>query len=113
MTDGLTGLNNRRHFFDLAKVEYERIQRYGRTLSVVMIDIDRFKDLNDAYGHLTGDAVLREIARRIEGTVRTIDVVARYGGEEFVVLMPETDLAEAVLVAERVRTALPRVSRCR
>ena len=103
VTDGLTGLNNRRHFFDLAKVEYERIRRYGRSLSVVMIDIDRFKNLNDAYGHLVGDAVLREVARRIQETVRTIDVVARYGGEEFVVLMPETDLAEAVLVAERVR----------
>ena len=78
-----------------------------------MIDIDRFKDLNDAHGHLVGDAVLREVARRIQETVRTIDVVARYGGEEFVVLMPETDLAEAVLVAERVRRQRCRESRCR
>jgi diguanylate cyclase (GGDEF)-like protein len=106
VTDGLTGLNNRRHFFDLAKVEYERVQRYERPLSVVMIDIDQFKILNDTYGHLVGDAVLREIARRIQETVRTIDIVARYGGEEFVVLMPETDLAEAVLVAERVRRSV-------
>jgi len=106
VTDGLTGLNNRRHFFDLAKVEYERIQRYGRSLSVVMIDIDQFKKLNDSYGHLVGDAVLREVARRLQETVRTIDTLARYGGEEFVVLMPETDLAEALLVAERVRQSV-------
>jgi diguanylate cyclase (GGDEF)-like protein len=106
VTDGLTGLNNRRHFFDLAKVEYERIRRYGRALSVVMIDIDQFKKLNDAYGHLVGDAVLREVARRLQETVRTIDTLARYGGEEFVVLMPETDLAEALLVAERVRQSV-------
>ena len=103
VTDGLTGLNNRRHFFDEAKGEYERIRRYGRALSVVMIDIDHFKKLNDTYGHSVGDAVLREVARRFQEAVRTIDVVARYGGEEFVVLMPETDLAEALKVAERVR----------
>ena len=113
VTDGLTGLNNRRHFFDLAKVEYERIRRYGRSLSIVMIDIDRFKNLNDAYGHLVGDAVLREVARRLQETVRTIDTLARYGGEEFVVLMPETDLAEALLVAERVRQSVAEPSRGR
>jgi len=103
VTDELTELNNRRHFFELAKVEYERIRRYERALSIVMIDIDRFKKLNDTYGHLVGDAVLREVARRIQETVRTIDTLARYGGEEFAVLMPETDLTEALLVAERVR----------
>lgn len=102
VTDGLTGLNNRRHFFDVAKVEFERARRHGRPLSIAMIDIDRFKDLNDAHGHLAGDAVLREVAQRVKDTVRAIDAVARYGGEEFVVLMPETDLAEALLVAERV-----------
>jgi len=106
VTDGLTGLKNRRHFFDLAKVEFERIRRYGRSLSIVMIDIDRFKNLNDAYGHLVGDAVLREVARRLQEAVRTIDTLARYGGEEFVVLMPETELAEALLVAERVRQSV-------
>lgn len=102
VTDGLTGLINRRHFFDIAKIEYERTRRHARPLSLAMIDIDRFKTLNDRWGHLAGDAVLREIARRIRETVRTIDIVARYGGEEFVVLMPETDLAEALLVSGRV-----------
>jgi len=101
LTDGLTGLSNRRHFFDVAKVEFERTRRHGRPLSVAMFDIDRFKDLNDRWGHLAGDAVLREVARRVRDSVRAIDVTARYGGEEFVVLMPETDLAEALLVAER------------
>jgi diguanylate cyclase (GGDEF)-like protein len=67
-----------------------------------MIDIDRFKDLNDLWGHLAGDGVLSEIAQRLRDSVRAIDVVARYGGEEFVVLMPETDLAEALRVAGRV-----------
>jgi diguanylate cyclase (GGDEF)-like protein/PAS domain S-box-containing protein len=102
ITDGLTGLNNRRHFFDEAKGEYERIRRYGRALAVVMIDIDHFKKLNDTHGHLVGDEVLREVARRIQEAVRTIDVVARYGGEEFAVLMPETELPEALKVAERI-----------
>ncbi|MHB8836499.1 MAG: diguanylate cyclase [Candidatus Methylomirabilia bacterium] len=106
VTDELTGLNNRRHFFSLAKLEYERTRRYGGTLSVVLLDIDSFKIFNDTYGHLVGDAVLCEVARRIQEAVRTIDVVARYGGEEFVVLMPETDLAEAALVAERVRRSV-------
>lgn len=102
VTDGLTGLSNRRHFFEVAKVEFERARRHGRPLSIAMIDIDRFKDLNDLWGHLAGDAVLREVAQRVKDTVRAIDKVARYGGEEFVVLMPETELAEARLVAERV-----------
>ena len=111
VTDGLTGLNNRRHFFDQAKGEFERIRRYGRALSVVMIDIDHFKQLNDTHGHFVGDAVLREVARRIQEAVRTIDVVARYGGEEFAVLMPETDLAEAQEVAVRVCRRVAETSR--
>ena len=100
--DGLTGLGNRRHFFEVAKVEFERTRRHARPLSVAMIDLDRYKELNDRWGHLVGDAVLREVAERLRDSVRTIDVVARYGGDEFVVLMPETGLAEALLVAGRV-----------
>ena len=102
VTDGLTGLTNRRQFFDVGKVEYERTMRHGRPLSLALVDIDHFKKLNDLRGHLAGDGALRAIAQRVKDSVRAIDVVARYGGEEFVVLMTETELAEALLVAQRV-----------
>ena len=101
--DPLTGLFNMRYFLDFGRLEFERVQRYARTLSVVMIDIDHFKVINDTYSHGTGDIVLREITTRIKSSVRTVDVVARYGGEEFVILMPETGLEDARQVTERVR----------
>ena len=97
---------NRRHFFEIAKFEFERTHRYVRTLSVMMIDIDHFKSINDAHGHTVGDLALREVAARIKHSVRTVDIVARYGGEEFIVLMPETGLHEARQVAERVRKSV-------
>jgi diguanylate cyclase (GGDEF)-like protein/PAS domain S-box-containing protein len=100
--DPLTELTNRRHFFEVARFEFERTHRYPRTLSVMMIDIDHFKNINDTHGHAVGDAALREVAARIKRSVRTVDIVARYGGEEFIVLMPETGLQEAGRVAERV-----------
>jgi diguanylate cyclase (GGDEF)-like protein/PAS domain S-box-containing protein len=103
VTDPLTELINRRHFFDVARLEFERAHRYNRTLSVMMVDVDHFKKINDSFGHAVGDLTLREIAARIMRVVRTNDIVARFGGEEFVVLMPETNLAEALHVAERVR----------
>ena len=106
VTDPLTELSNRRHFFDVAKFEFERTHRYKRTLSVMMVDIDHFKNINDTYGHAVGDLALREIATRIKNSVRTVDIVARYGGEEFIVLMPETGLHEASQVAERVRRSV-------
>ena len=106
VTDPLTELNNRRHFFDVAKFEFERIHRFKRTLSVMMVDIDHFKNINDTHGHAVGDLALREIAARIKNSVRTVDIVARYGGEEFIVLMPETGLNEACQVAERVRRSV-------
>lgn len=106
ITDPLTELNNRRHFFEIAKFEFDRIHRYKRTLSIMMIDIDHFKKINDIYGHAVGDLALREIATRINHSVRTVDIVARYGGEEFIVLMPETGLKAARQVAERVRKSL-------
>ncbi len=102
VTDPLTELTNRRHFFEVARFEFERTHRYPRTLSVMMIDIDHFKNINDTHGHAVGDAALREVAARIKRSVRTVDIVARYGGEEFIVLMPETGLQEAGRVAERV-----------
>ena len=106
VTDSLTELMNRRHFFEVSKIELERTHRYHRTLSVMMIDIDHFKTINDTHGHATGDLALREVAGRIKHSVRAIDVVARYGGEEFIVLMPETTIQEACQVAERVRKSV-------
>jgi diguanylate cyclase (GGDEF)-like protein len=106
VTDSLTELMNRRRFFEVAKIELERTHRYRRTLSVIMIDIDHFKTINDIHGHAAGDLALREVAGRIKHSVRAVDVVARYGGEEFIVLMPETALQEACQVAERVRKSV-------
>lgn len=103
ITDGLTGLYNSRYFFNLANFEFERVRRYPSSLSVMMIDADYFKSVNDTYGHPVGDEVLRHLAQVIQSGLRKVDVVARYGGEEFVLLMPETDLDQACLVAERLR----------
>jgi diguanylate cyclase (GGDEF)-like protein len=101
--DPLTGLRNRRHFFSELERDLGRAVRARRTLSVLFVDIDSFKAVNDQYGHAAGDDVLREVARRIEATIRTTDVAARYGGEEFVVMLPDTMLMDAHQVAERVR----------
>ncbi len=106
ITDPLTEINNRRHFFEVARFEFERTQRYKRNLSVMIIDIDHFKNINDNHGHAVGDLALCEIVARIKNSVRTVDIVARYGGEEFVVLMPETGLNEARQIAERVRRSV-------
>ncbi|MCB9136614.1 MAG: diguanylate cyclase [Anaerolineales bacterium] len=103
LTDPLTDLFNMRYFEDYARLELERIQRYKRTLSIAMLDIDHFKNINDTFGHTVGDQVLRAISGRIKGAVRTVDIVARYGGEEFIILMPETNLDEAFEIGERVR----------
>jgi diguanylate cyclase (GGDEF)-like protein/PAS domain S-box-containing protein len=108
VTDPLTNLHNRRYFFDIAHREMERARRYQSPLSLIMIDIDRFKEVNDTHGHLIGDMVLRQIADRLRGQLREIDVLCRYGGEEFVVLLPDTDLNAAYQVAERLRQAIVR-----
>jgi diguanylate cyclase (GGDEF)-like protein len=105
-TDGLTGLANRRRFFELAEAELARAERYRSKLSVLMIDIDHFKEVNDAYGHSTGDQVLRELGALCTGVLREVDTVGRVGGEEFAILLPETDLAAAREVAERLRAAV-------
>ena len=107
ITDGLTGVWNRRYLqLTLAK-EIDRAQRFGRPLSVLMVDIDRFKDVNDAMGHPRGDEVLVELTRRILGQIRTqIDFLTRYGGEEFVVVLPETPADGAMVVAEKIRRAI-------
>lgn len=104
--DPLMGLYNRRHFFELAYNEFERAVRYARPLSILMIDVDDFKKINDTYGHLVGDQVLRVIAEQCRLTLRTVDVVGRYGGEELVALLPETDIHDVRLAAERLRQNL-------
>ena len=106
VTDDLTGLKNRRGFFEVARRELERATRTGRPLSALMLDIDGFKRVNDTYGHAVGDEVLRHLAERCRRAVRDIDLVGRYGGEEFAVLLPETDLKTALDVAERVRSSI-------
>ena len=102
--DPLTECINRRHFLEIAAKELERADRYGNRLSIAMIDADHFKDINDQYGHATGDRVLRTIAERCSSALRKTDVLGRFGGEEFVVLFVETGLAEAQRVAERLLT---------
>lgn len=105
-TDSLTGLPNRRSFFSRAHIEFTRANRYERPLSLIMIDVDHFKDVNDKYGHLVGDAALRHISEIMKICVRESDMVARYGGEEFVIILPETDLLGSSFIAERVRTEI-------
>ena len=105
-TDELTGLYNRRHFFELAERECSVASRHGRPLSVVMIDIDHFKQINDTFGHQAGDTVLARVANTVGAHRRSGDIVARYGGEEFVLLLPETTAQNALVVAEQLRIAV-------
>lgn len=103
VTDGLTELYNRRYLSAHLEAQIAHAKASGKPLTALMIDIDRFKLVNDTYGHLGGDEVLREVARRIAENVRSFDTVARYGGEEFAVVMPDTELTAAAAVAERLR----------
>ena len=103
ITDPLTGLYNRRGLFELAEREVERYRRFGRPFCVYMLDIDLFKQINDTYGHAAGDQVLVGLARRLQQRIRDVDIIGRYGGEEIVVVLPETQLSQALLAAERAR----------
>jgi two-component system cell cycle response regulator len=103
ITDELTGLLNRRQLLTLAEVEYERVRRYHRPLSAVMIDIDHFKQINDTYGHPVGDATLIALAKCCRANLRATDILGRYGGEEFLILLPETQHDKALEAAERIR----------
>ncbi len=105
-TDVLTGWNNRRYLQVRLVEELARARRDASSLVCLMLDIDHFKNVNDTYGHAAGDAVLRELAQRIESQVRVSDIAARYGGEEFVVLLPGTEIESGTLLAERIRKAV-------
>ncbi len=105
-TDPLTGIWNRRAFFEAYGVEFRRAQRYGRNLSVLMIDLDNFKQANDLGGHAFGDYVLAATAKLIRENLRESDMAGRYGGEEFAVVLPETDGEHAAPVAEKLRAAI-------
>ena len=106
MRDSLTGLYNRRHFYEAAALELERARRYGRPLALAMVDADKFKEKNDRYGHRVGDELLVELAKMASADLRRTDVLARIGGEEFVLLFTETELDEATRVTERLRETI-------
>src|SRR5439155_19895475 len=103
ITDSLTGLKTRRYFLEALQSEWKRASRSGRPFSIVMIDLDKFKNVNDTMGHLEGDLVLARIGRILEQKSRSSNVVARYGGDEFVILMPETGVDQAQILSERLR----------
>ncbi|MBI5032126.1 MAG: diguanylate cyclase [Chloroflexi bacterium] len=105
-TDSLTGLANRRHFFEIAEHELERTQRYAHPLAAVYIDVDEFKKVNDVLGHADGDRLLQAVSETILKQIRTTDTAARLGGDEFVILLPETDQATARIVVERIHQCL-------
>jgi len=106
--DSLTGFYNRRKIEEVLHSEMERAKRYGHPLSVMFIDIDNFKQINDTYGHRKGDEVLRKVADLIRREIRRTDFVGRFGGEEFMVVLPETEPEKAVRVAERIRERIER-----
>ncbi len=109
--DSLTGIANRRRFEEVLDAEWRRMQRLEEPLSVILLDVDHFKDFNDVHGHLAGDACLREIATALAGcTQRSSDLLARFGGEEFAAVLPRTDLASALLLAESMRAAIERLA---
>jgi diguanylate cyclase (GGDEF)-like protein len=108
ISDGLTGLFNHRHINDLLQDEFERAERSGDLISVAMFDLDRFKAVNDTYGHQAGDRVLLQLADILRETAREIDRLGRYGGEEFMALLPETSIDDAAVFVERVRREVAR-----
>lgn len=101
-TDGLTGLANHRTFYEVLEQELWRSKRYGEQISLIMVDIDNLKTINDTFGHKAGDKVIMETSRRIKESIRQIDTAARYGGDEFAIILPNTSLADATVVAERM-----------
>jgi two-component system cell cycle response regulator len=106
VTDALTGARNRRYMMKYLPREFDRCRRYGHPIAALVCDLDLFKQINDTYGHDAGDDVLREFCTRAQACLRSSDWMARTGGEEFVVVLPETDLPGAAIVAERIRAAI-------
>ena len=106
ITDELTGLYNRRHFMTRFTEEFERARRLGKDLGCIMIDIDFFKNINDRYGHLVGDEILREASGLINKHTRRYDIMGRYGGEEFLIVLPDTTFQDTLSLAERIRTSI-------
>jgi diguanylate cyclase (GGDEF)-like protein len=104
--DGLTGLNNRRHFMALAEMELARFKRYGRPLALLMMDIDFFKSINDRYGHDVGDKVIKTVGNILQNHKRSSDIVGRLGGEEFALMLPEATLDSAAAAGERLRRVI-------
>ena len=101
-TDGLTGLVNHKTFYEMLERELWRSRRFGEQISLIMVDVDNLKSINDRYGHRAGDKVIREISQRIKEMIRQIDIAARYGGDEFAIILPNTSLSEATVVTERL-----------
>ena len=106
VTDQITGLYNRHYFFTVVQHFFEEARRYGQALSCFMLDVDHFKSINDTYGHMFGDHVLKTVAERLKANTRRSDLLARYGGEEFILVGPNTDLQTAQMLAERLRAAI-------
>jgi len=106
ITDFLTGWHNRRYLQQRLKEELARAQRRGATIACLMIDIDKFKGINDGYGHLAGDNALKEVAHRIESQIRSMDTAARFGGDELAILLPEATASDAASLAERIRDVI-------
>lgn len=105
-TDGLTTVYNKRYFLDCIDREFSRSIRHNRALTLILLDIDHFKRLNDAYGHLAGDFVLKKTAQMIQEKIRFEDIFCRYGGEEFALLLPETETWQALRIAEKIRQCI-------
>jgi diguanylate cyclase (GGDEF)-like protein len=106
ITDPLTGLYNRRYLSERIRDEFARMRRYPRSLSLALVDLDGFKQVNDRFGHEAGDRVLVTVAQRLRSRLREVDILARFGGDEFVVMLPETDAAQACMVSGRILQAL-------
>ncbi len=109
-TDALTGLSNLRHLFEAMAIELHRAQRHNTTLAFMMIDVDKFKELNDTFGHQAGDAGLQAVASILRARVREYDTAARYGGDEFALLLPQTDVEGAIACAERCRADIETIT---